>query len=98
MTVQQFVDSIATEAAPSSSLPDPLRALWYERKGDWERAHRIAQDSSGKKAAWVHAYLHRREGDLGNARYWYRRADHPESDQTFEQEWESMVAALLIAG
>ncbi len=98
MTLEQFVNSIATGAASSSSLSDPLRALWHERRGDWKRAHQIAQDAAGREGAWVHAYLHRKEGDLRNARYWYRRSGRPESEGTLEQEWESIVAALLSAG
>ena len=98
MTLEQFINSIATGAALSSSLSDPLRALWHERRGDWKRAHKIAQDSAGREGAWVHAYLHRKEGDLRNARYWYRRSGRPESERTLEQEWKSIVAALLSAG
>ena len=61
-------------AAPPPGLAPLLQALWHERRGDWERAHAIAQDIEGVDAAWVHAYLHRREGDYGNAGYWYRHA------------------------
>jgi len=73
----------------------PLRALWYEAKGDWRRAHEIVQDDNGPEAAWVHAYLHRVEGDLSNARYWYGQAEKPASKVPLQEEWAAIVKALL---
>ncbi len=64
-------------AAPAPDLDAPLAALWWAAKGNWDEAHKIAQDEPTADAAWVHAYLHRVEGDLGNAGYWYRRANKP---------------------
>jgi hypothetical protein len=72
-----------------------LRALWWAAKGNWDAAHKIAQDEDDKDSAWVHAYLHRVEGDLGNAGYWYRLAGKPVATGSLETEWEGMVAALL---
>ena len=86
------------DAAPEQALPPPLAAMWWAAKGDWDRAHRIVQDESDASAAWVHAYLHRVEGDLGNAGYWYRQAKKPVATDSLETEWERMVLALLGAG
>ena len=70
--------------------------MWWAGKGDWNKAHAIVQDEDGADAAWVHAYLHRVEGDLGNAGYWYRRAGKPVATDPLEAEWERIVAALLM--
>lgn len=93
MTLDEFRGSIAAGAAPAVS--PLLLALWHDARGDWDQAHRIAQDVDTDDGAWVHAYLHRREGDLVNARYWYRRADRPEAADALEQEWSRIVEALL---
>ena len=82
-------------AAPAPQSPAPLAAMWWAAKGDWDQAHTIAQDDSSLEAAWVHAYLHRAEGDLGNAGYWYRRAAKPVADGPLEAEWEQIASALL---
>ena len=82
-------------AAPASGVTPPLAALWWAAKGDWDAAHKLVQDESSADAAWVHAYLHRVEGDLGNAGYWYRRANKPVATGSVETEWEQMVSALL---
>ena len=82
-------------ATPAPDLGAPLAALWWAAKGNWDEAHRIAQDERGANAAWVHAYLHRVEGDLGNAGYWYRQAGQPVAKDTLEAEWERIVSALL---
>lgn len=84
------------EAAPDQALSPPLKALWWAAKGDWDKAHGIAQDGDDASSAWVHAYLHRVEGDLGNAGYWYRRANQPVAKDALESEWERIVAALLV--
>jgi hypothetical protein len=73
----------------------PLRALWFAAKGDWDKAHALVMDATGADAAWVHAYLHRVEGDLDNARYWYRQARRPGASGALETEWDAIVAALL---
>ena len=82
-------------AAPAPELAAPLAALWWAAKGGWDEAHRIVQDEATADAAWVHAYLHRVEGDLGNAGYWYRRASKPVAAGSTETEWEGIAAALL---
>ena len=81
-------------AAPAATLSPPLSALWWAAKGNWDRAHEIVQDESGAEAAWVHAYLHRVEGDLGNAGYWYRQAGQPVANDTLEAEWERIASTL----
>ena len=80
---------------PPRSVSAPVAALWWAKKGDWDKAHRIVQDETGFDAAWVHAYLHRAEGDLGNAGYWYRQARKPAATGELDAEWTAMVDALL---
>ena len=87
-----------TDSAPAEGLAPPLAALWWAAKGQWDQAHRIVQDESDANSAWVHAYLHRVEGDLGNAGYWYRRASQPAATDSLEAEWERIVSALRGAG
>jgi hypothetical protein len=84
-----------SNAAPAADLAPPLKALWWAAKGDWSKAHNIVQDEESADAAWVHAYLHRVEGDLGNAGYWYRRAGKPAASDSLDAEWERIAAALL---
>jgi hypothetical protein len=95
MTLSEFTESLNTSAAPSdSSLA--LQALWQDAKGDWDAAHKLCQSREGDPSCdWVHAYLHRKEGDLSNAGHWYRRAGRPASTQSLAQEWESIAQALL---
>ena len=81
--------------APAPSLSAPLAGLWWAAKGDWDRAHKIVQDEDSSDAAWVHAYLHRVEGDLGNAAYWYRQAGQPTAKDSLQAEWQRIAAALL---
>ena len=94
MTFEEFKKTLSLEQPPASASPQ-LQAMWVEAKGDWERAHRIVQDINDADAAWVHAYLHRKEGDRGNAAYWYRRAGQRHREQTFDEEWEQIVRTLL---
>jgi hypothetical protein len=84
-----------SDDAPPSTLSAPLAALWWAKKGEWDRAHKIVQDETTGEAAWVHAYLHRVEGDLGNAGYWYRQAQEPPARGDLDAEWTARVAALL---
>ncbi|MEM1058211.1 MAG: hypothetical protein AAGK14_03105 [Verrucomicrobiota bacterium] len=79
---------------PPGHLSAPLQALWTARAGDWEGAHQIAQDAGGHDGDWVHAYLHRVEGDEGNAAYWYARAGESQPDCSLEREWRQLVEAL----
>ena len=85
-------------AAPAPGLDAPLAALWWAAKGNWDEAHKIVQNEDTADAAWVHAYLHRVEGDLGNAGYWYRRASKPVAEGPLETEWERIAAELLREG
>jgi hypothetical protein len=84
-----------SDAAPAPGLSAPLAALWWAAKGKWDEAHKIVQDEGTADAAWVHAYLHRVEGDLGNAGYWYRQASQPVATDSLETEWERIVSALI---
>lgn len=95
MTLEEFIQSIATQKCPPS-LPCALQSLWHDKRGNWQQAHEIVQDAGDQDSAWVHAYLHRKEGDLGNARYWYRRSRQPEFTANLEQEWEHIVTNLLL--
>lgn len=72
-----------------------LQALWYDAKDDWHKAHALVDHLNDKTACWVHAYLHRKEGDLGNADYWYRRAGKTRPSVSLKQEWEIIVKAIL---
>jgi hypothetical protein len=94
MTFSEFKLSLSQDTPPSG-LSDLLTALWYDVKGSWDKAHKITQDISGKDAALVHAYLHRKEGDSSNASYWYSRAGRKFSDKSLEEEWEEIVKELL---
>jgi hypothetical protein len=85
-------------AAPAPQLDAPLVALWWAAKGGWDAAHRLVQDEPSTDAAWVHAYLHRVEGDLGNAGYWYRQAGQPVANDPLDAEWERITSALLGSG
>jgi hypothetical protein len=86
--------STLSDANPDAGLTPPLAALWWAAKGDWDAAHKIVQDETDANSAWVHAYLHRVEGDLGNAGYWYRRAGQPVAKDALQAEWERIVLAL----
>jgi len=94
LTLEAFRDSLAAPAPPAN-LGKPLEALWHAARGDWERAHRIVMSAKSRDAAWVHAYLHRQEGDLDNARYWYRQAKRPEFSGPLDDEWAAMAEKLL---
>ncbi len=94
VTFDEFKRTI-TAARPPAALPPGLRALWHDAKGDWEAAHQTAQDIDSAEGAWIHAYLHRKEGDLGNAAYWYRRAKKPDCRSSLEAEWQQIATALL---
>lgn len=95
MTLFEFRASLAASAPPP--LSPPLLALWRDAKGDWDGAHEGVAASSAPDAMWVHAYLHRAEGDLGNARYWYARAGHAPATGPLSEEFEAILAALLVA-
>ena len=94
MTLDGFVTSLGGDAPPPA-LAAPLAALWWARRGDWDAAHGRVQDEAGADAAWVHAHLHRAEGDAGNAAYWYRRAGRPVAGGPLPAEWDAIATALL---
>jgi hypothetical protein len=94
MTLQEFRDSLVLDAPPAN-LTFALAGLWWDAKGNWKQAHESAQQDEGPAGSWVHAYLHRREGDASNAGYWYRRANKSRSSSSLEQEWIEITESLL---
>ena len=94
MDVAAFRASL-TAAEPPPTLSPGLRALWLDARGNWDGAHDSAQADEGGAGDWVHAYLHRKEGDAGNAAYWYRRARKPVCHEPLEADWEAIAGALL---
>lgn len=94
MTLEEFRKTIEAGTEPVDLAP-PLRALWWAARGDWPRAHDTIDDSEEPDGMWVHAHLHRQEGDKSNARYWYKRAGKPEFIGSIEAEWESLAVDLL---
>ena len=94
MTLAEFKRSLSKQRPPAD-LTAPLAALWWAHKDKWDRAHEIVMDASGKDCAWVHAYLHRVEGDKANAGYWYREAGKPVPAGALGAEWTAIVKAML---
>lgn len=94
MTLEEFKEFISTETPPTGLSP-PLHALWLEARGSWEQAHQLVQKETDAASAWVHAYLHRKEGDLSNASYWYARSRQEVCEDSLEDEWESIALNLL---
>ena len=96
MTIDDFKASL-TQQTPPDGLAPALIALWQLARGDWDRAHKTVQAESDPASQWVHAHLHRVEGDLGNAGYWYRRVGKPACSAPLEAEWDEIAGALLGA-
>jgi len=96
MDLAAFKASLARNRPPAK-LSLAAQALWWDAKGDWTKAHECAQEQDDAQGAWVHAYLHRREGDAANAGYWYRRAGKPARRGALASEWEAIARALLAA-
>lgn len=94
MTIAEFRLTLSADSPPTDLAP-ALVALWHDGRGDWNAAHNVAQDIDGPTGAWIHAYLHRKEGDLGNAGYWYARASQPAAKGSLDDEWEAIAATLL---
>ncbi|WP_161888790.1 hypothetical protein [Pontibacter russatus] len=89
-----FKQSLSADTPPNDASVY-LQALWYDSKGDWDKSHELIQDLPDADAAWIHAYLHRKEGDIWNADYWYRRASRKRLSVSLDEEWEQITAALL---
>ena len=94
MTLEELKHSLSADSPPLGS-PTLIQALWHDAKGNWHAAHQLAQSIDGEDGAWVHAYLHRKEGDHSNASYWYHRAGKPMPVLTLEDEWAMLVGELL---
>ncbi len=93
-TLTEFKASLNLEQ-PVSGLSVQLKSLWYDGKGDWHKAHAQVDQLADQQSAWVHAYLHRKEGDIWNADYWYSKAKHKRPDVSLDDEWEQLVVAFL---
>jgi len=93
MTFNEFKKSL--DAFEPLNTSPYLQSLWYDAKGNWEKAHTLIQDIEDKDASWIHAYLHRKEGDIGNADYWYRLAGKKRPTVSLEEEWENITETLL---
>jgi hypothetical protein len=94
MTLAELKATLSS-AAPPAALSPALAALWEDAKGRWDTAHQIAQDITTPDGAWIHAYLHRKEGDASNAAYWYRNAGKPVAQTSLEAEWDQIATTLL---
>ena len=94
MNLKDFKASLDQDAPPKD-LGLALQAMWHQAKGDWDSAHQLAQSLDDGIGAWVHAFLHRVEGDNSNAAYWYRRAGKPVSSARLSEEWEEIVSEVL---
>jgi len=94
MILEEFRKSL-TATEPPVGLTHALVGLWWDAKGDWKRAHESAQKDEGKDGSWVHAHLHRKEGDEGNAAYWYSRAGKTVCRESLDSEWMNIVKVLL---
>ncbi len=94
MTKKQFMATLADER-PADQLPDTLQSLWWDRKGNWDKAHYIAQNIPTVQGSAVHAYLHREEGVIWNADYWYNSAGRVRPEVSLEEEWDQLVDEML---
>jgi hypothetical protein len=94
MQFEEYANSFNSNCPPEN-INQFAQAMWYDAKGDWEKAHNIVQDIENKTAYRIHAYLHRKEGDNGNAGYWYNKAGTKLPDYSLEKEWEEIVKAVL---
>ncbi len=94
MTFDDFLQSVQDDHPPEE-LPDTLTSLWWDKKGDWDKAHFIAQNIATQQGSAVHAYLHREEGVLWNADYWYGRAGRNRPDIPLADEWRALVEEMI---
>jgi hypothetical protein len=96
MKLSEFTNSLQNAQPPEGSVY--IQALWYDRKDKWQKAHELVDHLGDKDACWVHAYLHRKEGDIWNADYWYARAGRKRPSVSLEEEWQQLVDGFLKAG
>jgi hypothetical protein len=94
MTFQEYKNSLQNDAPPAG-LNRALEALWYAGKDEWDKAHEVTQESGDRNVDWVHAWLHRDEGDLSNANYWYNRAGRTMPSHSLQEEWDAIAQELL---
>lgn len=94
MTYDDFIEATNDESAGDSLRPE-LRSLWYDKRGDWDTAHTIAQGISTEEGSAIHAYLHHKEGDLGNANYWYSRAGRSMPKTSLDEEWDALAREMV---
>ena len=97
MHYDEFIRSLAENKLPDNLNP-ALQSLWYDGKDNWDMSHDIAQEIHDNNGSWIHAYLHRKEGDLSNARYWYSMAGKSMPGVSLKEEWEGMVKEMLARG
>jgi hypothetical protein len=95
MTFQEFLESTKNHNVPPRGLSEELQALWWAKSGDWNRAHQVVGDIPTADGSWIHAYLHRVEGDASNAAYWYSRADQPVPQNSTDEEWQDLAREFL---
>jgi hypothetical protein len=93
-TLAQFKSSLSL-TQPDDKISAQLKSLWYDAKGDWDHAHSYVDDLTDQQSAWVHAYLHRKEGDIWNADYWYSKARQIRPNLSLDEEWEQLVLHFL---
>jgi len=96
MTLDAFLAHIESSKAPEPDMPRTVASLWWDRKGDWDQAHAIAQTIPTVQGSAVHAYLHREEGVLWNADYWYRRAGRKRPTVPLADEWAALAQEMLV--
>jgi len=94
MNLSVFKETLSG-SEPPQNVSVYLKTLWYDAKGEWDKAHKLIQDFEDRNASWIHAYLHRKEGDTGNADYWYSCAGKKRPSVSLEKEWEEIVTALI---
>jgi len=97
MNADELASSAGNDDAPPEGISIQAKALWYARAGEWDAAHDLCQDVPGVAGSWIHAWLHRQEGDVGNAGYWYSRAGRelPQKGLSLEEEWMGIARELV---
>jgi hypothetical protein len=95
VNTEEFLQLIEKQRPCPPTLPKALQAMWYDKKDDWSKAHEMVENASDVDSAWVHGYLHRKEGNLNNAHFWYRRSGQSEFPGELNEEWEQITSVLL---